>query len=153
MPGWLPANNEIRRLQQAPKHQLADPALAARLLNLSTDALLGPVGVHMMGPLFESLVTLGVRVAAQVCEARVFHLRTNAGEHEVDLIVQGVDGQVLGVEVKLAFAVSEADVRHLAWLREQIPDRIADLVVITTGTTAYRRRDGIAVVPLALLGP
>ncbi len=31
--------------------------------------------------------------------------------------------------------------------------RVVDLVVVTTGTTAYRRPDGIAVVPLALLGP
>jgi hypothetical protein len=44
-------------------------------------------------------------------------------------------------------------VRHLLWLRERLPDLVADLVVVTTGTTAYRRRDGVAVVPLALLGP
>lgn len=34
-----------------------------------------------------------------------------------------------------------------------MPDRVVDLVVITTGEYAYRRHDGIAVVPLALLGP
>jgi predicted AAA+ superfamily ATPase len=153
VPGWIPANNAIRRLQQAPKHQLADPALAARLLDLSASALLGPVGAHMAGPLFESLVTLGVRVLAQSGQATVSHLRTNAGKHEIDLIVQGIDGQILAIEVKLAGQVDAADVRHLHWLREQVPDRIADLVVITTGTTAYRRPDGIAVIPLALLGP
>ena len=75
------------------------------------------------------------------------------GDREVDLIVEGVDGQVVGCEVKLTPSVAPADVRHLLWLRDQIPDRIADLVVVTTGTTAYRRPDGIAVVPLALLGP
>lgn len=153
VPGWIPANNPIRRLQQSPKHQLADPALAARLLGLSADALLGSMGAHLTGPLFESLVTLGVRVAAQTAEAKVFHLRTNAGEHEVDLILQGVDAQVLGIEVKLAPSVTESDVRHLKWLREQLPDQVVDLMVVTTGPTAYRRPDGIAVVPLALLGP
>ncbi|MFZ2273227.1 ATP-binding protein [Corynebacterium variabile] len=153
VPGWIPANNAIRRLQQAPKHQLADPALAARLLDLSASALLGPVGAHMAGPLFESLVTLGVRVLAQTEQATVSHLRVDSGAHEIDLIVQGIDGQILAIEVKLAGQVDAADVRHLHWLRDQMPDRIADLVVITTGTTAYRRPDGIAVVPLALLGP
>ncbi len=152
VPGWLPANNPIRRLQQAPKHQLADPALAARLLDLSQTALLGSAGAHMMGPLFESLATLTVRVAAQAAEAKVFHLRTNAGEHEIDLIVQGVEGQVLAIEVKLAPNVTPADVRHLVWLREQIPDRVVDLVILTTGPYAYRRPDGVAVIPLALLG-
>lgn len=153
VPGWTPVNNPVRRLQQAPKHQLADPALAARLLDLSAATLLGPAGAHLAGPLFESLVTLGVRVMAQAAEATVSHLRLTGGDREVDLIVQGRDGQVLGIEVKLSPAVSDSDVRHLRWLRDQMPDRVVDLVVVTTGTTAYRRRDGIAVVPLALLGP
>lgn len=153
VPRWAPANNPIRRLQQAPKHQLADPALAVRLLDLSAATLLGAAGAHMAGPLFESLVTLGVRILAQAAEASVSHLRLTGGDREVDLIVQGVDGQVLGIEVKLAPDVTDSDVRHLKWLGEQIPDRVADLVVVTTGKTAYRRSDGVAVVPLALLGP
>lgn len=153
VPGWTPVNNPIRRLQQASKHQLADPALAARLLGLSAASLLGTAGAHMAGPLFESLATLGIRVLAQVAEASVSHLRLTGGDREVDLIVQGVDGQILGIEVKLAPEVTTSDVRHLVWLRDQIPDRIADLMVVTTGTTAYRRPDGVAVVPLALLGP
>lgn len=107
----------------------------------------------MAGPLFESLATLGVRVMAQAAEATVSHLRLRGGEREVDLIVEGTDGRVLGIEVKLASEVTDFDVRHLNWLREQIPDQVADLMVLTTGTTAYRRSDGIAVVPLALLGP
>lgn len=152
VPGWTPSNSPVRRLQMSPKHQLADPALAARLLGLSGRALLGPTGAHLAGQLFESLVTLGTRVIAQAAEADVMHLRTRGGEHEVDLVVQGAEGQILGIEVKLAPDVSDADVRHLHWLREQEPSRVVDLLVVTTGTTAYRRRDGVAVVPLALLG-
>lgn len=152
LPGWVPTSSSLRRVQQAPKHQLADPALAASLLGISAGSLLGPAGAHMAGPLFESLTTLGVRVMAQAARARVGHLRTSAGEREVDLIVEGDEGQVLGIEVKLAGAVGERDVRHLKWLREQLPGRVVDLMVVTTGTTAYRRGDGIAVVPLALLG-
>jgi len=90
MPGWTPANNPIRRLQQAPEHQLADPGLAARLL---------------------------------------------------------------GVEVKLAPAITDHDVRHLVRLREQLPGLDTNLAVVTTGAHAYRRPDGVCVVPLALLGP
>ena len=152
VPGWAPASNQIRRLQQAPKHQLADPALAARLLGLNDRTLLSPAGAHMAGPLFESLATLSVRVAAHAAEATVSHLRTGNGNREIDLIVEGPEGQILAIEVKLAAAVSDADVRHLRWLRDTIPDRVVDLAVVTTGTTAYRRADGIAVVPLALLG-
>lgn len=152
VPGWSPRRNPLRRLQQAPKHHLADPALSAHLLGLSARALRSPTGAAMAGPLFESLATLTVRVAAQAAEGRVGHLRTGNGDHEVDLIVEGVDGQVLGIEVKLTAAVTNADVTHLRWLRDQMPDSVVDLVVLTTGTHAYRRSDGIAVVPLALLG-
>ena len=78
--------------------------------------------------------------------------RTRNGDHEVDLVVEGPEGQIVGIEVKLAAGVKDADVRHLHWLRDQLPDDTVDLLVITTGTHAYRRPDGIAVVPLALIG-
>lgn len=105
-----------------------------------------------MGPLFESLATLGVRILAQNAEASVSHLRMLGGDREVDLIVAGSEGQILGIEVKLSPDVTNSEVRHLIWLREQIPDKVVDLVVLTTGSTAYRRSDGIAIIPLSLLG-
>lgn len=119
---------------------------------MTAATLASPANAHLAGPLFESLVTLSVRVAAQVADARVTHLRTQNGDHEIDLIVEGSDGQIVAIEVKLAPTVTDRDVRHLHWLRKQRPDQVADLMVITTGTEAYRRDDGIAVVPLALLG-
>ncbi len=152
VPAWIPESSPFTALRRAPKHQLADPALAARLLRLTESTLLAPEGSVMLGHLFESLVTLGIRIMAQAAEATVGHLRTKAGEHEVDLIVESVDGGVLGIEVKLAPGVQDPDVRHLLWLRDQIPDRVVDLAVITTGPAAYRRPDGVAVIPLALLG-
>jgi hypothetical protein len=44
-------------------------------------------------------------------------------------------------------------VAHLRWLRDRIGDDLLDAAVVTTGAEAYRRSDGIAVVPAALLGP
>ena len=90
---------------------------------------------------------------AQANEAAVHHLRTKGGEHEVDFIIEGVDGRVLAIEVKLASSVGESDVGHLKWLAKKIGDQLIDSVIITTGAEAYRRSDGIAVVPASLLGP
>lgn len=39
------------------------------------------------------------------------------------------------------------------WLREQLGAILTDMVVITTGRHAYRRQDGVAVIPAVLLGP
>ena len=161
VPAWLPTRNRIARLSAPPKHQLVDPALAARLLGVGKDSLLdatpsGPPILRdgpLLGLLFESLVTLCVRVAAQAAEATVGHLRSARGEHEVDLIVERGDGRVVAIEVKLARTVGDRDVRQLAWLRNTIGDDLLDAVVVTTGQEAYRRADGIAVVPAALLGP
>ncbi len=151
-PAWLPTRNTLSRLGQAPKHHLADPALAARLLGLGGDALLGPAG-GLFGPLFEALVTMSLRTYAQAAEARVLHLRTQNGDHEVDVILERGDGRVLAVEVTLAPTVRDHDVTHLAWLRGRLGDDLLDAVVVTTGEEAYRRSDGVAVVPAALLGP
>lgn len=159
VPGWLPSGNHFTRLAQAPKHHLADPALAARLLGVDAEALLSgrtpPVlrDGAFLGRLFESLVTLTVRVLAQAAEASVHHLRTRNGDHEVDLIVQRPDRGVVAIEVKLAPVVADADVVHLHWLREKLGSGLLDAAVITTGPHAYRRADGIAVIPASLLGP
>lgn len=152
IPAWLPSGNRMSRLALSPKHQLFDPAIAARLMNLDETGLLG--SGRYLGALFESLVSLSVRVYAQAAEARVFHLRSRRpSEREVDLIVEGHDGGVIGVEVKLAQAVTDHDVRHLVWLRDQTGDRFRDAIIVTTGSNAYRRPDGVAVIPAALLGP
>lgn len=163
VPAWAPTRSHLRRLSSPPKHQLVDPALAARLLGVGAGALLQeekaavePLVVRdgaLLGGLFESLVTIDVRVYAQAAEARVGHLRTASGDHEVDLVVERDDGRIVAIEVKLAAVPDDNDVRHLHWLKERLGDDVLDTVVIGTGSYAYRRDDGVAVVPAALLGP
>ncbi len=98
-------------------------------------------------------MALDVRVYAQALVARVAHLRLRNGDREVDLIVERADQRVAAIEVRLTRAPSDADVRHLRWLEDRIGDDLLDAIVVTTGSEAYRRSDGIAVVPAALLGP
>ena len=62
------------------------------------------------------------------------------------------DGAVIAIEVKLAHTVDDRDVRHLHWLGNQLGERRVDKLVIHAGPAAYRRPDGVAVVPLTLLG-
>ncbi len=161
VPAWKPSRNHIAQLASPPKHHLADPALAARLLGATASALLNgespgptiPRDGTLLGALFESLVTLSVRVYARAAEASVGHLRTHRGDHEIDLIVERDDGRVIAIEVKLGTAPDAGAAKHLHWLSEQIGDELLDSVIVTTGHEAYRRADGVAVVPAALLGP
>lgn len=166
VPAWQPGQPRLNQLGQAPKHHLADPALAARLLTTNADRLVGAAGPGdesaslrglrsgpMFGALFESLVTLSVRTYAAPLGLEVAHLRTHRRDHEVDLILHAGDGRLIAVEIKLAAAADDKDVRHLNWLREHVGDDLVERIIITTGEQAYRRPDGVAVVPLALLGP
>lgn len=161
VPAWQPTRSHLSRLSAASKHHLADPALAARLLGATRGGLLDnadlgppiPRDGTLLGALFESLVTLCVRAYAQLAEARTGHLRTFSGSREVDLMVEAQDKRVVGIEVKLKRTVKDEDVRNLRWLQETIGDELLDAIVITAGEAAYRRPDGIGVVPAALLGP
>jgi predicted AAA+ superfamily ATPase len=163
LPGWHDPLHRLSRLGQAPKHHLVDPALAAHLLGVSADTLLTqptaakppvPRSGTLFGALFESLVTLSVRVYAQSLGASVSHLRTRNGDHEVDLIVTRADGKCLAVEIKSSPHVGATEVRHLHWLQDRLGPDLLDAVVVTSGSAAYRRReDRIGVIPAALLGP
>lgn len=161
---WAPGAMDLGRLGQAPKHFLADPALACRLLELDADELLSGAAEQdpllmrlgtghgtVLGRMFESLVALDLQTYATHVGARLGHLRTRNGNHEVDFIVHR--GQrTVAIEVKLSASVGNEDVRHLRWLKERMGPHLTDAIVVTTGRSAYRRPDGIAVVPLSLLG-
>lgn len=161
VPAWLPSNNKFKELAASDKHHLVDPALAARLLQVTSRKLLGgdqaepaiPRDGTFLGALFESLIALNLRVYAQAAEAEVRHLRTQRGEREIDFIIIGPDGGIVAVEVKLSATVDAGDTKHLKWLKDRIGAQLLDAVLVTTGTEAYRREDGIAVVPATLLGP
>ena len=157
---WIPTFAPLKRLTYTPKHHLVDPAIAARLVGIDKAGLLRGQGGRAqttpdtwLGALFESLVTQSVRVYADATAARVGHLRTKNGSHEIDLVVEINNRSCIAIEVKLANTVDDHDVTHLNWLHRQIGDRLVDRLIVYTGRFAYRRSDGVAAVPLALLGP
>lgn len=159
---WIPSFSPLNRLTHAPKHHLVDPALAARLVGVGKDALLRGEGSRLvarpetntwLGALFESLVAQSVRVYAQALGAQVGHLRTRDNTREIDLIVEAADRRLIAIEVKLSGSVSDKDVRHLNWLRDQLGERVIERIVVHAGQYAYRRPDDVAVIPLAMLAP
>lgn len=161
VPAWTPSKNTLGRFGATPKHFLADPALAARLMGFDESALLGRSGFEgenaanggVTGRLFEALVTLSVKTYAQAAEARVSHFREHDGAHEAGLIVHRANGSTVALEIKLSADVDDRDVRHLLWLKRKLGTSLTDMAVIYTGKYAYRRPDGVAVIPAALLGP
>ncbi|WP_293768031.1 DUF4143 domain-containing protein [uncultured Corynebacterium sp.] len=150
LPAWLPVGQTLATMAKSPKHHLCDPGLAARLLNYSETRLLdgSPQSSQEFAQLFESLVVLTARVAAEVDGASVYHLRTRRGNHEIDVIIEGTDGTIVALEAKLSGDVREDDVAHLNWL-EANHTRPVRKVLVHCGEQHYRREDGTYVVPLA----
>ncbi len=161
LPAWIPSKNIFTRLAAAPKHFLADPALAARILGIDETAFVKrlptgeivPGSPAIVGGLFEALAVLSVKTYAQINQVSVSHFRESSGAREVDVIVHRPDGATVAFEVKLGRIVDNRDVRHLLWLKQKLGDDLRDMAVIYSGEYAYRRPDGVAVIPASLLGP
>jgi uncharacterized protein len=74
------------------------------------------------------------------------HFRTSAG-HEVDLVLERDDGQVMAFEIKAGSRIHREDVRGIQELRGKLGRRLAAAIILYTGTCSYVY-EGIAVLPL-----
>lgn len=151
-PAWSPKLRSKTTAAQAPVRHLADPSLAAALLNAGTERLL--LDLNTLGFLFESQVIHDLRVYAQAAGARgVFHFRDTKGRDEIDAVVENADGRWIGFEVKLGEENVDAAAANLLRVSAKIARQPSALVVITPTGVSYRRSDGVLVVPLTVLGP
>ena len=149
---WSPSLRSRSRLISLPKRLLVDPSLAAGLMDCSPERLLGDL--NTLGFLFESLAARDLRIYAEASGGQVFHYRESSGDLEVDLVVEQSDGRWAGFEVKLGGdLVDEAAAALLHLARTRVSVAPSALVVITGTEYAYRRPDGVWVLPLGCLGP
>ena len=154
-PAWSVRLRSRSRLRTSPKRHFVDPSLAVAALRAGPRRLLGDLSLY--GLLFESLVVRDLRVYAAAHDGDVFHYRDNTGL-EIDAVVETAAGAWIGVEVKLGgVEATDAAARSLLKLRDRVDTGAAGmpakLVVVTVGGYAYERADGVAVVPITLLGP
>lgn len=152
LPAWSPSVRSRTAIRSSPKRHFVDPSIAAAVLRLHPEGLLKDF--NTFGFLFESLCTRDVRVYAQAIDADVLHYRDKSGL-ESDLIIRMRDGRWAAVEVKLGQSQIEVAARHLLQLRARIDEqrmgRASFLMVLTGGRFAYRREDGVFVVPIGCL--
>lgn len=154
VPAWAPALRSRSLLRTKPVRHFVDPSLATAALNASPDRLIRDV--EALGLLFESLVVRDLRIYSQVIDGSVYHYRDNTGL-EADAIVELADGSWAAFEVKLGQAATDAAAENLLRLAERVDilrhGKPAVLGVITGWGYAYRRPDGVAVIPIGTLAP
>lgn len=158
LPAWRPERGPAR-LTTSPRHFLADPALAARVCGIgptlasTTSPGLTPVAGTWASALFLGLAALSVRVYAAAHSWPVAHVRTKRSSRDIPFIVDVGSGAIVPIAVTTSPVPSDRDVADLAWLAASPGVDVVDSVILTPGSRAWRREDGVLVLPLALLGP
>lgn len=147
LPAW--ASNRLDRLVKTPKRYLTDPALLQPLAGVDVRSV--KRNADMVGRVVDSFVVAQLRPELEISHIQVdaFHLRSQQGRHEVDLLLQARNGLVVGCEVKAAAAVDSGDAKHLMWLRDKLGEEFVCGVVFHTGQRKFRLGDRIFALPIA----
>ncbi len=151
---WLPSLRSRTAIRTSPKRHFVDPSIPAVLLRLTPESLLKDF--RTFGFLFEDLCARDLRVYAQTIDGDVYHYR-DKNELECDLIISRRNGQWAGVEVKLGRNEEDDAAANLLKLASKIDEskmqKPSFLMILTGGQFAYRRPDGVYVVPIGCLKP
>jgi predicted AAA+ superfamily ATPase len=152
IPAWQPSLRSKTAIRTANKRQFVDPSIATAVMRTNAKGVLQDFTTF--GFLFESLCTRDLRVYAQSVDGVVFHYRDKS-ELESDLIIKLHDGRWAAVEVKLGMKQIEEAAVNLIKLKQPIDtekmNQPSFLMVLTGGAVAYKRSDGVLVVPIGCL--
>ena len=149
---WSPNLRSKTAMRTSDTRHFVDPSIATAALGLGPGDLIADL--RTFGLLFESLCIRDLRVYADALKGEVRHYRDASGL-EADAVIHLRGGKWAAVEVKLGSdeAIDEG-ARHLIALRERVDSRPPEFLMVCTSTgAAYRRDDGVMVVPLGCLEP
>ena len=149
---WQPSLRSKTAIRTSSKRHFVDPSLAVAALRTGPDGLLADF--ETFGFLFESLCTRDMRVYAQVNDGNVYHYR-DKNNLESDMVIQLNNGQWAPVEVKMGSRQVDEAAHNLKKLSKYVDTQKmgapAFMMVLTAGEFAYRRDDGVLVVPIGCL--
>jgi len=154
VPAWKPSLRSKTAIRTSDKRQFVDPSIAVAVMRADADSIIDDF--KYFGFLFESLVTRDLRIYSQLIDGEVFHYR-DKNELEADIIIRLHDNRWAAVEVKLGNKEIEEGAKHLLALQKKVDtEKVGEpsfLMIVTGGQFAYRRPDGVYVVPIGCLKP
>ena len=152
MPAWSPSVRSKTAIRTSSKHYFVDPSIATAVMRMNTGSVLHDF--EYFGFLFESLCVRDVRIYAQYNDGDVLHYLDKSGL-EADMIVQLHDGRWGAIEVKLGNKQIEEAAGNLLKLKNKVDtgkmNEPSFLMILTGGPFAFKRKDGILVVPAGCL--
>ena len=141
------------RVKQSEKRHFTDPSLACALLNLTVDKLIKDL--NTFGFLFEAMVERDLKIYANSFGAKCFHYQDYANR-EIDMVIELEDGSWCAFEIKLGTDEIGAAAEKLVSIKNSIKKengKEPKVLCVITGMSnyAYKREDGVLVVPITAL--
>ncbi len=143
------------RIKQSDKRHFTDPSLAIAILEASYDDLLNDL--NTFGFMFEALCERDLRIYAESLGGELYHYQ-DYKNREIDAIVQLEDGRWGAFEIKLGADAIDNAAKSLIEIKDALEAENAkapDVLAVICGLSnfAYRREDGVFVVPITVLRP
>lgn len=156
---WCPNIRSKTSIRSSNKREFIDPSIAVASLGLSPEYF--ETDLKTFGFIFECLCVRDLKIYSNRLGGKVSYYRDKFGL-EADAVLHLDDGRYALIEVKLGSREIEEGAKHLCKLKKLIRQyneaeqrsklREPDLLIILTGgPIAYKREDGVFVVPVGCL--
>lgn len=156
MEAWNPNLRSKAAIRTADTRYFTDPSMATAALGIGPADLMKDL--NTLGLFFETLAVRDLRVYAEANDGQVFHYRDN-NNLECDAVIHLRNGHYGLVEIKLGGeSLINEGAKNLLLLEQKInTDKMYapsfKMVLTAVGQYAYRRDDGVYVIPIGCLKP
>ncbi len=156
MPAWNPNLRSKAAIRTSATRYYIDPSIATAALGIAPKDLINDL--RTFGFMFETMAVRDIRVYADALKAKVYHFRDSNGL-ECDTVIHRRDGSYGLVEIKLGGPknIEQAATNLLTLANTIDTEKMAApsfmMVLTAIGPYAYRRKDGVYVVPIGCLKP
>lgn len=154
MPAWNPNLRSKTAVRTSDTRYFVDPSIAVAALGIGPKDLINDL--ETFGLLYETMAVRDLRVYAEALDGMVYHYR-DKNNLECDAVIHLRDGHYGLVEIKLGGSdLIEQGASSLKTLAQKIdttrmPAPSFLMVLVGVGNYAYRREDGVYVIPIGCL--
>lgn len=150
---WNPNLRSKTSIRSTPTRHFIDPSIGCKALGLGPNDLINDL--KTFGFIFEDLAVRDLKVYAEKVNGSLYHYRDSKGL-EIDAVIHLENGSWGAFEIKLCDPDNiELGAKHLLELANNIDEekmkKPSFLAVITATKYAYKREDGVYIIPLACL--
>ena len=142
------------RIKQAEKRHFSDPSLACALLRATPESLLNDL--ETLGFMFEALCERDLKIYAESFGASLYHYQ-DYQNREIDAVIELSEGDWCAFEMKLGANQIDAAAANLLSIKKQMEEDpmgkppVVLCVICGLSNAAYRRPDGVFVVPITAM--